>query len=105
MHTVSGTFAEPSDVPRSRPRTGTQPSAPAKAQDHSFTKELNTPNTILEALHQPPTRIIGTVSGATRAAEPNLLGTVYAIGPQLFERSATNDLLNVTVSRAETPPQ
>jgi len=64
-------------------------------------EELSKPNPVLEALREPqPT--LETLSGKTKIAEPNsLFGTISAIGPQITEQSATEDIVSVTVQRAQ----
>jgi hypothetical protein len=68
-------------------------------------EELSKPNPLLEALRQPQP-ILGTIPAKTEMAEPrSLLGTVSAIGPQIFEHSATEDFVSVAVHRAQDKPQ
>jgi len=67
-------------------------------------EELSKPNPLLEAMRQPPP-IMG-VHARTQIAESNsLLGTISATGPQITERSATDDFVTVTVQRVPTKKQ
>jgi hypothetical protein len=76
--------------------------APLQQRDPTPTSEESSkPNAVPEALHQPQP-ILGTISDKVPIAEPNsVFGTISAIGPQITERSATDDILNVTVHRAQ----
>jgi len=64
-------------------------------------EEFSKTNPVLEALRQPPP-ILGTISDKVPISEPNsLFGTISAIGPQITERSATDDIVGVAVHRAQ----
>lgn len=100
---VSVSFSKSSGAPDSPTRRTANSQATTEKPSLSFDKEFDTPNPVLEALRrQPPP--LGTMppSNTGQTPEPDLSGIVSGFGTYLYERSATNDLISVSVGRAGT---